>query len=631
MILAAGRLARQRVAAAAAAGAAAWRPCQRTSSAVLATGLVSSPVAAASASAGLATPFAAVAKGACRALATSSGDGPESEPAELSALRLQTTLTTTPRAVPANKDLVFGRTFSDHMLTVEWQAGRGWDAPRLQPYGKIALEPSATVFHYAVECFEGMKAYKDRDGNIRMFRPDMNMDRLWKSCKRLSLPTFDKEQLLEAIKALLRVDQRWIPAERGYSLYLRPTAIATQESLGVGPSSKALLFVIASPVGPYYKTGFAAVSLSATSHYVRAWPGGTGDSKIGANYAPGIRPQIEVAKDGFQQNLWLFGPEDRLTEVGTMNLFVYWRLPNGEVELVTPPLDGTILPGVTRDSILAIARDTWRGEFKVSERVVTMPEVVRAVDEGRMLEMFGAGTAAIVSPIKLIRYKDRDVVIPLDRDDPAQQAGPLTRRLADYIMGVQYGEIPHGNWSVVYLDDFSGGATAPTAGSGSTTKDAAAAATDAADADPLGDQLAAELEREMERLLLGLGDGADGAAGEGVTGAAPADLGATMERLASTVRGLQEAYGGAAAAAGEDVAAAAAAKAGKQRAAATPLSASAPAGASFQSTVAATMSQLRDSSEKVEAQVAEGSVLGEFDESGMEAMMKDLEQMMGGA
>ncbi|KAJ3097364.1 branched-chain-amino-acid aminotransferase [Phlyctochytrium bullatum] len=359
---------------------------------------------------------------------------------------LKITVTQNKKTIPPNKDLIFGHTFSDHMLSVEWKATKGWAAPRIHPYDKICLDPSATVFHYGLECFEGMKAYKDKNGKIRLFRPDMNMARLLRSCKRLTLPGFDTEQFLECIKELLRVDERWIPAERGYSLYIRPTAIATQESLGVGPSSKSLMFVITSPVGPYYKTGFNAVSLSATSKYIRAWPGGTGDAKIGANYAPGIRPQIEVAKQGHQQNLWLFGPDDQLTEVGTMNLFVLWRLPTGETELVTPTLDGTILPGVTRDSVLQLAR-AW-GEHKVTERKVTMPEITKAIEEGRLIEMFGSGTAAIVSPIKNINYNGKDWAIPLDPNDKNAQAGPFTTRLAETIMGIQYGEIPH-KWSVV--------------------------------------------------------------------------------------------------------------------------------------------------------------------------------------
>ncbi|KAI9193384.1 aminotransferase [Polychytrium aggregatum] len=363
---------------------------------------------------------------------------------DLSAKDIKITQTTKSKEMLPLKDLVFGHTFSDHMLIAEWEATKGWANPEIKPYGKLSLDPSATVFHYAIECFEGMKAYKDKEGKIRLFRPDMNMNRLLRSCKRLTLPAFDKDELLKCIKALLKVDSKWIPGERGYSLYIRPTAIATQESLGVGASNKAMIFVIASPVGPYYKTGFAAVSLYATTKYVRAWPGGTGDAKIGSNYAPGIRPQIEVAQQGYQQNLWLFG--DNVTEVGTMNFFALWKNEAGETELITPPLDGTILPGVTRDSILTLARE-WN-QFKVTERPITMSELAKGVKEGRVLEMFGAGTAAIVSPIKNINYKGEDLAIPLDPKDPTSQAGPWTKKFADVIMGIQYGEIPH-KWSVV--------------------------------------------------------------------------------------------------------------------------------------------------------------------------------------
>ncbi|KAI8812289.1 aminotransferase [Cladochytrium replicatum] len=364
---------------------------------------------------------------------------------DINSKALKVTRTAAPKKMLPLKDLVFGHTFSDHMLIVEWSAKTGWEAPEIKPYGKLSLDPSSTVFHYAVECFEGMKAYKDKDGNIRMFRPDMNMNRLHRSCERLSLPSFNKGEFLESIKELLRLDSSWIPGERGYSLYIRPTAIATQESLGVGTSNKAMLFVICSPVGPYYKTGFNPVSLFATEHYVRAWPGGTGDAKLGSNYAPGIRPQLEVAKDGFQQNLWLFGPDQQITEVGTMNFFCFWKTPEGKRQLITPALDGTILPGVTRDSILTLTRE-WN-EFEVVEGKLTMHELAKAIAEGRVLEVFGAGTAAIVSPVKHIHWRGQDLKIPLDPNDTTQLAGPLTRRLADTIMGIQYGEIPH-PWSV---------------------------------------------------------------------------------------------------------------------------------------------------------------------------------------
>ncbi|KAI8049490.1 aminotransferase [Syncephalis plumigaleata] len=359
---------------------------------------------------------------------------------------LERRLTDKPRPLTPNNELVFGHTFSDHMFMAEWSADKGWANPQIKPYSKISLEPSAVVFHYAFECFEGLKAYKDAKGHIRLFRPDMNMNRLLRSTLRLTLPAFDTNELLSCLKELLKVEKRWIPEGKGYSLYIRPTMIGTQETLGVGPSNRAMLFIICSPVGPYYRTGFNAVSLSARTDAVRAWPGGTGNYKLGLNYAPCIKLQLEAAKEGYQQNLWLFGEDHQITEVGTMNCFVFLRNEQGERELVTPALDGTILPGVTRDSILGLARE-WN-EFKVSERSINMKEVLKASQEGRLIEMFGAGTACIVSPIKHINYLNHDINVPLDPSNPSSQAGPLTKRFNDTLLGIQYGEIEH-PWSVV--------------------------------------------------------------------------------------------------------------------------------------------------------------------------------------
>eukprot|EP01116_Phalansterium_solitarium_P017999 TRINITY_DN459_c0_g1_i1.p1 TRINITY_DN459_c0_g1~~TRINITY_DN459_c0_g1_i1.p1 ORF type:complete len:431 (+),score=103.42 TRINITY_DN459_c0_g1_i1:68-1294(+) len=367
-------------------------------------------------------------------------------PLDLDHKKLQVEKTTSPKKKSAYKDLVFGREFSDHMLEIDWTKTGGWGAPSIHPYRHLSLDPSCSVFHYSMELFEGMKAYKDAKGAVRLFRPDMNYARLNRSATRLALPTVDGAALGECVNELLRVDRDWIPSARGYSLYLRPTLIGTQDSLGVGRSDKAKLFVIASPVGPYYPQGWKPVKLLADDHFVRAWPGGTGNAKVGGNYAPGIFPQAEAAKQGFSQVLWLFGPEYNLTEVGTMNLFVYWITEKGEKELVTPPLDGTILPGVTRDSILQLARK-WN-EFKVVERPVTMGDLQKAIKEGRVIEAFGAGTAAVVSPIELIHFKGKDLAIPLDRDDPSAPIGKLAKRLHDTITGIQYGEIPS-EWSVV--------------------------------------------------------------------------------------------------------------------------------------------------------------------------------------
>ncbi|ORZ23959.1 aminotransferase [Absidia repens] len=366
--------------------------------------------------------------------------------AGLDASKVKVTKSQALKPLVANKDLLFGHTFTDHMITADWNEQEGWLAPEIRPYGNLSLAPSAVVFHYASECFEGMKAYKDKKGNTRLFRPDMNMARMNRSTARIALPQFEGDELIKLIKEYAKLDDRWIPNDRGYSLYLRPTMIGTQEALGVNAPSNAKLFVIGCPVGPYYKTGFAAVKLMATTEYVRAWPRGTGDAKIGGNYAPGLLPQRMAAKAGYQQNLWLFGDDHQLTEVGTMNLFILWKNESNELELVTPPLDGSILPGVTRDSILSLARG-WN-EFKVTERKMTMPQLRDAIKQDRVVEMFGAGTACIVSPIKTIEYLGEDLSIPLDPKDPTSQAGPYTRRFNDEIMDIQYGD-KESDWSVV--------------------------------------------------------------------------------------------------------------------------------------------------------------------------------------
>ncbi|KAN0085107.1 Aminotransferase [Elaphomyces granulatus] len=366
---------------------------------------------------------------------------------DLSPLKLAITKTTTPKKPIPPQELVFGRSFTDHMLSVEWTASDGWFAPRILPYQNLSLDPATCVFHYAFECFEGMKAYKDANGVIRLFRPDKNMERLNKSSARIALPTFDGKALIQLIGELVKLDSRFIPTDRGYSLYLRPTMIGTQGTLGVGPPGSALLFVIASPVGPYYPTGFKAISLEATDYAVRAWPGGVGDKKLGANYAPCIVPQLQAASRGFQQNLWLFGEEEYVTEVGTMNLFMAMvNKQTGQKELVTAPLDGTILEGVTRDSVLALARERLTPEgWTISERKVRMSEVVEASTEGRLLEIFGSGTAAVVSPVRKISYKGQLLDCGLKGNE---EAGEIAKRMKDWIEGIQYGAEKH-KWSYI--------------------------------------------------------------------------------------------------------------------------------------------------------------------------------------
>jgi branched-chain amino acid aminotransferase len=337
--------------------------------------------------------------------------------------------------------------YTDHMLSIEWTASDGWLAPRITPYQNLSLDPATCVFHYAFECFEGMKAYKTTDGSIRLFRPNKNMERLNKSAARIALPTFDGKSFTSLIAKLVHLDSRFIPNSRGYSLYLRPTLIGTQRTLGVGPPGSALLYVIASPVGPYYPTGFKAVSLEATDYAVRAWPGGVGDKKLGANYAPCIVPQLQAAKRGFHQNLWLFGEEEYVTEVGTMNLFVAMKdKETGQPELATAPLDGTILEGVTRDSVLALARERMAPKgWKISERYIKMGEIAQASQEGRMIEVFGAGTAAVVSPVRKICWKDNLVDCGLK---DGEEAGEVALQMKEWIEDIQYGDEEH-PWRLV--------------------------------------------------------------------------------------------------------------------------------------------------------------------------------------
>lgn len=290
-----------------------------------------------------------------------------------------------------------------------------------------------------------MKAYKTMHdaSDLRLFRPDRNMRRLQDSMARLAMPGYDfnAQELINCIAKLVRLDQDWIPSGEGYSLYLRPTVIATHPYLGLSPPEELLLYVISSPVGPYYASGFNPVRLTTDNPYVRAWPGGAGASKVGGNYASTILPGAMANSRGYSQILWIFGEDEEITEVGAMNVFFFLEKENGdERELVTPPLTrGDILPGVTRQSILELTRE-W-GEFDVVERSITMPEIRDAASRGKLIEAFGAGTAAVVTPISEIQYKGIDIVI--------SAPGNLTERLFQKLMDIQYGRVegPKG-WSV---------------------------------------------------------------------------------------------------------------------------------------------------------------------------------------
>ncbi|XP_041033730.1 branched-chain-amino-acid aminotransferase, cytosolic-like isoform X2 [Carcharodon carcharias] len=330
---------------------------------------------------------------------------------------LQIELTKHSKEKPDRDNLVFGKSFSDHMLTVEWSAKKGWDKPHIKPLQNLSLHPASSVLHYSIELFEGMKAFRGVDNKIRMFRPDLNMERMHRSALRACLPDFDKAELVECIRKLIEVDREWVPYSDAASLYIRPTFIGTEPSLGVSRADHALLFVIIGPVGPYFATGsFNPVSLLADPKFVRAWKGGVGDCKMGGNYGPTVYVQNEAQKQGCQQVLWLYGDEHEITEVGTMNIFVYWKNEQGEVELLTPPLDGTILPGVTRQSLLDLAQQ-W-GEFKVSERGMAMSELIKGLQENRVKEVFGSGTACVICPVSRILYQGQNYHIPTMENGP---------------------------------------------------------------------------------------------------------------------------------------------------------------------------------------------------------------------
>ncbi|XP_066141728.1 branched-chain-amino-acid aminotransferase, cytosolic [Euwallacea fornicatus] len=341
------------------------------------------------------------------------------------------------RTKPDASDLKFGHIFTDHMMKIFYHRKLGgWQKPVIIPFENISLHPAAKVLHYAVELFEGMKAYRGVDGKIRIFRPELNMTRMNKSAQSSGLPTFDGDELAKCLKRLVEVDQEWVPHSVASSLYLRPTLIGIDGTLGVQQSDSALLYTIMSPVGSYFAGGDESVSLFADPAYARAWPGGCGDKKLGSNYGPTIRVHNQALQRGRQQVLWLYGSDHQVTEVGTMNVFVFYLNEFGEKVLLTPPLNGLILPGVTRQSIIQLC-EQWK-EFRVEQRNITMTDILELTKSAKLLEMFGSGTACIVSPIKSIEYQGNLIEIPT-----TQHQNPLYRRIREELEAIQYGHIDH--------------------------------------------------------------------------------------------------------------------------------------------------------------------------------------------
>jgi len=349
-----------------------------------------------------------------------------------------TTRTSTPKPKPADETLSFGKVLTDHMFLMDYDEAKGWHAPRIVPYGPLSLDPATTVLHYGQAIFDGLKAFRGEDGKIRLFRADRHAARFNNSARIMCMPELPVDIIRQSFDALVGVDQDWVPRAPGTSLYLRPTIIATDVMLGVHPAHSYLYFLILSPVGTYYKEGVKPVKILASDSHVRAVKGGLGEAKTAANYAASLAGQRDAEAAGYTQVLYLDGVQRKyLDEVGTMNIMV--RIGD---EVITPPLAGTILDGVTRNSTLTLLRD-WG--LKVTERPITIDEVMQAGRDGTLKEMWGTGTAAVVSPVGTLGYKGEDVLIN------GGETGEVTRKLYDSIVGIQYGRTndPHGWTSVV--------------------------------------------------------------------------------------------------------------------------------------------------------------------------------------
>ena len=332
-----------------------------------------------------------------------------------------------PKQKPAaDVPLGFGQIFTDHMFSMDYVEGQGWINPRIEPYAPICLEPSAMVFHYGQAIFEGLKAYKTADGTINLFRPQLNFERVNISNARMVIPPIDEAFCLYALKELLKIEQDWIPTADGTSLYIRPFIIATDPYLGVRPAHTYRFMIILSPSGRYYPQGLAPVNIYVEEEYVRAVKGGTGFAKTPGNYAASLIAQAKAYKTGYVQVLWLDGVHRRfIEEVGSMNVFFVI-----DGKLVTPALNGSILPGITRRTVLELAK---RLGIESEEREIAIDELISMVKSGQVSEVFGAGTAAVISPVGELRYKD-DVMTFNDG-----KIGPLSQKFYDIITGVQYG------------------------------------------------------------------------------------------------------------------------------------------------------------------------------------------------
>ena len=334
------------------------------------------------------------------------------------------------RQVRPTNGLGFGKKFTDHMFSQKYTEEMGWHDAEIGPYRPFSLDPSSAVFHYAQEIFEGTKAYRRADGRLNLFRPWENMRRFNNSARRMSMPAVDEEDHLEAVVQLIQLEADWTPDKPGSALYIRPVMMGTQPALGVHSSTEYIHFIIMGPVGPYFREGFNPIPVYISHEYRRAVKGGVGAAKTGGNYAASLLAAVEAEKKGYSQVLWLDGVHGRyIEEVGAMNIcFVY----EGQ-RIVTPELTGTILPGVTRDSIITLGRDLG---YEVSEAMLDVHDILRDIEAGKITEVFGCGTAAVIAPVGKFGYQGKEYLIN------NYEVGPVSRRLYKELTDIQYGRIP---------------------------------------------------------------------------------------------------------------------------------------------------------------------------------------------
>ena len=335
-----------------------------------------------------------------------------------------------------NEDISFGTIFTDHMFVMDYEESKGWINPRIVEYRDFSISPAALVFHYGQTMFEGMKAYKTDDGRTVLFRPQKNIERANNSNKRLCIPEIPEEDFLQAIMELVKIDEEWIPTKKGSSLYIRPFIIATEPTLNVKPASQYKFMIILSPVGAYYKEGLNPVKIWIEDEYVRAVRGGIGEAKTGGNYAASMLSQEKAHEAGYSQVLWLDGVEHKyIEEVGAMNIFF---IISGKI--VTPMLNGSILPGVTRNSVIELCKD-WG--YEVEERKVSADEIYEAAKNNTLEEVFGSGTAAVISPVGTLKFGDE--VFEINNNN----IGDISQKIYDTITGIQTGkEKDKFNWVV---------------------------------------------------------------------------------------------------------------------------------------------------------------------------------------